>query len=152
MNKHICKAKRMNNNEWVYGLPCYNIYKQLCIQPVDDMSCCVIDPNTLCSCIAWQDSYKTLIFENDIVQFTCVVPEKFLVWWCKEMNMMTAIPLDGIGFNGYDYWNGKYPNYEYSSFCLMLQDPWGDFSEIKVIGNIIDNPELLKEALNETSI
>jgi hypothetical protein len=26
----------------------------------------------------------------------------------------------------------------------MMQDPWGDFLDIKVIGNIFDNPELLK--------
>ena len=25
----------------------------------------------------------------------------------------------------------------------MMQDPWGDFKEIKVVGNIIDNPELI---------
>ena len=30
----------------------------------------------------------------------------------------------------------------------MMQDPYGDFKEIKVVGNIIDNPELL-EAKNE---
>ena len=39
--------------------------------------------------------------------------------------------------------NGKYPEANYSTFCLMMQDLWGDFKEIKVIGNIIDNPELV---------
>ena len=29
--------------------------------------------------------------------------------------------------------------------ALMMQDPWGDFKEIKVIGNIYDNLELLEE-------
>ena len=29
--------------------------------------------------------------------------------------------------------------------ALMMQDPWGDFKEIKVIGNIYDNIELLEE-------
>ena len=32
----------------------------------------------------------------------------------------------------------------YSSIPLMVQDPYGDFYDIKVIGNIIDNPELVK--------
>lgn len=31
----------------------------------------------------------------------------------------------------------------------MLQNLWGDYSKIKVIGNIFDNPELIQEALNE---
>ena len=61
------------------------------------------------------------------------------------MNMMDAIPLDGIEFNGYDYWNSKYPNFTYFDFCFMMQDHWGDFKEIKVIGNIYDNLELLEE-------
>ena len=33
----------------------------------------------------------------------------------------------------------------------MMQDPYGDFREIKVVGNIVDNPELL-EVQNEASI
>ena len=40
-------------------------------------------------------------------------------------------------------WKEKYPKASYSTFCLMMQDPWGDFKEIKVTGNIIDNPELV---------
>ena len=61
------------------------------------------------------------------------------------MNMLTSVHIDGIEYNGYDYWNSKYPNVEYSTLCLMLQDPYGDFSEIKVLGNIIDNPELWED-------
>ena len=30
----------------------------------------------------------------------------------------------------------------------MMQDPYGGFKEIKVVGNIVDNPELL-EVKNE---
>lgn len=36
----------------------------------------------------------------------------------------------------------------YWTFCLMMQDPYGDFKEIKIVGNIVDNPELL-EVKNE---
>ena len=61
------------------------------------------------------------------------------------MNEMNAVPLDGIMFDGFDYWNTKYPKFTYSDFCCMLQDPYGDFKEIKVVGNIVDNPELLEE-------
>ena len=61
------------------------------------------------------------------------------------MSLTDAVPLDGIDFNGHDYWNGNYPNFHYETFCAMMQDPWGDFSDIKVIGNIFDNPELMYE-------
>ena len=166
MDRHIYRAKVICSDKWVYGYyVCvsdernHNILHLIISQ---DCSCYSyneflrtniyeVDPNTVCQCIGWKDSNNTLIFENDIVGFGS--PDSYrhkeLVWFCKEMNMLTSVPLDGIEFNGYDYYNSKYPNVEYSTLCLMLQDPYGDFSEIKVLGNIIDNSELLKEEHNE---
>ena len=56
---------------------------------------------------------------------------KYLIWWNREMSMTEAISLDGINFNGTDYWNNK-EHRDYETFCLMMQDPWGDFKEIKI--------------------
>ena len=165
MDRHICRAKVICSDKWVYGYyVCvsdernHNILHLIISQ---DYSCYSyneflrtniyeVDPNTVCQCIGWKDSNNALIFENDIIGFGSPgsYRHKELVWFCKEMNMLTSVPLDGIEFNGYDYYNSKYPNVEYSTLCLMLQDPYGDFSEIKVLGNIIDNPELLKEEHN----
>ena len=39
--------------------------------------------------------------------------------------------------------------FRYETFCVMMQDPWGDFSDVKVIGNIIDNPELIEGETND---
>ena len=171
MDRHICRAKvicsdKWVSNKWVYGyyvcVPNERNHNTLHLIISQDCSCYSyneflrtniyeVEPNTVCQCIGWKDSNNTSIFENDIVGFGS--PDSYrhkeLVWFCKEMNMLTSVPLDGIEFNGYDYYNSKYPNVEYSTLCLMLQDPYGDFSEIKVLGNIIDNPELLKEEHNE---
>ena len=166
MDRHICRAKVICSDKWVYGYYVYvsdgHNYNTLHLIISQDCSCYSyneflrtniyeVDPNTVCQCIGWKDSNNAPIFENDIVGFGS--PDSYrhkeLVWFCKEMNMLTSVPLDGIEFNGYDYYNSKYPNVEYSTLCLMLQDPYGDFSEIKVLGNIIDNPELLKEEHNE---
>ena len=166
MDRHICRAKVICSDKWVYGyyvcVPNERNHNTLHLIISQDCSCYSyneflrtniyeVDPNTVCQCIGWKDSNNTLIFENDIVGFGSPgsYRHKELVWFCKEMNMLTSVPLDGIEFNGYDYYNSKYPNVEYSTLCLMLQDPYGDFSEIKVLGNIIDNPELLKEEHNE---
>ena len=110
-----------------------------------------IDPKTLCETIGWSDRHKTKIFENDIVELVSSPKHsnKYLIWWNREMSLIDAIPLDDISFNGNDYWNGHYPNFHYETFCVMLQDPWGDFSDVKVIGNIIDNPELIEEEIND---
>ena len=166
MDRHICKAKRKDNGEWVHGYyACLNdttycFKEDYEMHPdntkhyiiVDEMTdwglpnkhkLIEVDPDTVCQCIGWIDSYQTPIFEKDIVEFIGPSTDRVLVCWCNEMNEMNAVPLDGIMFDGFDYWNAKYPKFTYSDFCCMLQDPYGDFKEIKVVGNIVDNPELL---------
>lgn len=162
MDKHICRAIDIHTDKWVYGyyVCVSNEYDHDIAHLIIEQNCAYqgfgefcwanvheVDPDTVCQCIGWTDSHQTPIFENDIVGFGSIdsYRHKELIWYCKEMNMLTSVPLDGIEFNGYDYWNGKYPTVEYSTLCLMLQDPYGDFSDIKVLGNIIDNPELLEE-------
>ena len=160
MDRHICRAKRKDNGEWVqgvyykqthfYGNESERYYIITSTEALDydqALEYFEVDPDTICQCIGYYDSHETPIFQNDIVGFgrSGSYRHKELVWYCKEMNMLTSVPLDGIEFNGYDYCNSKYPNVEYSTLCLMLKDPYGDFSEIKVLGNIIDNPELLED-------
>lgn len=153
MDRHICRAKRQDNGEWVQGYLFYDdndkMYRiitgvQYSTGTFADVISHRVLLDTVCRCTGWHDSNKTPIFEKDIVEFVGPNTHRDLIWWCNEMSEMTAIPVDGIEFNGYDFWNGKYPKANYSSFCLMMQDPYGDFKEIKVVGNIIDNPELLE--------
>ena len=147
MNRYICRAKRKDNCEWAYGYPARLDYMTNEIFLVgSEFITHRVNQDTICQCIGWNDSNKTPIFEKDIVEFVGPSTDRDLIWWCNEMNMMTAVPLDGIEFNGFDYWNGNYPKYDYSEFCFMMQNPYGDFKEIKVVGNIIDNPELLEIA------
>lgn len=164
MDRHICKAKDINTGEWVYGyyferkdtigniiesVIIEDAYEQIhngrrLLESMFNKECFRVNPETVCQCTGWHDSSKTPIFEKDIVEFVGPNTYRDLIWWCNEMSMMTAIPLDGIKFNGYDYWNGNYPKYTYADFCFMTQDPYGDFREIRVVGNIVDNPELLE--------
>jgi uncharacterized phage protein (TIGR01671 family) len=168
MDKHICRAKwessspwrKSKNGEWVYGyyVKANDEYGGGVTHAIISTDCRYrgaaeydywewyeIDSDTVCRCTGLQDSNKTPIFEKDIVEFSAYSrKDRYLIWWSNEMSMLTTVPLDGIEFNGWDYWNGKYPQFEYDSFCFMMQDPYGDFSEVKVVGNIVDNPELLE--------
>lgn len=159
MDRHMCRAKDINTSEWIYGyyICVPNKYghdlAHLIIGQKCEYSDCgefwwmdtyEVDPKTVCQSTGWHDSNKIPIFEKDIVEFVGPNTHRDLIWWNNEMSEMEAIPVDGIKFNGFDFWNSKYPKYNYSSFCLMMQDPYGDFREIKVVGNIVDNPELLE--------
>ena len=157
MNNHICKAKDIETNTWVQGYyvskvdPLYGFpYHYLLYQgrdkngiPDSFITWNKIYPDTLSRNIGHNANHGTPIFENDIVGFKLAdESHKYLVWWNTESNMMTAVPLNEIAFNGYDYYN--HLNMHYEEFCLMLMDPYGDYSDIKVIGNIFDNPELME--------
>ena len=156
MDRHICRAKRKDNNEWVEGVyykqthfygdeseRYYIITSTEALNYDQALEYFEVDPNTICQYTGWNDSNKTPIFEKDVVEFVGPNTHRDLIWWNNEMSQMEAVLVDGIEFNGYDFWNGKYPKANYSTFCLMMQDPWGDFKEIKVVGNIINNPELV---------
>lgn len=157
----IFRAKRIDNGEWIEGsyvhqidnygdeVDWHYIIEGIATLDYDIDEPIRIDPTTLSQFTGWADSHGNRIFENDIVEIVSCAkcPYKYLIWWNREMNMMEAVQLESIYFNGADYSDGN-PQFTYETFCLMMQDPWGDFSEIKVIGNLFDNYEIVKEALN----
>lgn len=163
MHEILFRGKRLDNGEWVEGfyferkdtngqiieaVMIEDAYEQIAYghRYLHSSLCSEshrVLPETVGQYTGLNDRHAKRIFENDIVEFCGGKEQRYLIWWVREMSMLTAIPVDGISFNGHDYWNGHYPQFEYSTFCLMMQDPWGDFRDICVIGNIHDNPELL---------
>ena len=163
MRDILFRAKHKYNGKWICGYyykhdtvkvcftsddphtKYYIVYDGSCdwgFEPPSEMV--EVDPETIGQSIEMHDRHNAPIFENDIVEFVGGSTHRYLIWWNRESSMMTAVPLDGFYYNGNDYGNGNYPNFNYSTFCLMMQDPWGDFRDIRVIGNIHDNPELLE--------
>ncbi|MFR7560586.1 MAG: YopX family protein [Lachnospira pectinoschiza] len=143
-SRFLYKAKRKDNNEWIQGYlfktgECYKIL------PTDFVSPALsVQEDTICQCTGMTANNYKLIFTNDIVEFqhrkNDKNPDRYLLWWNKEMSAMTAIDANKCVYDGYDYTGLNV----YSSIPLMVQNPYGDFYDIKVIGNIIDNPELVK--------
>lgn len=148
------RAKNINTGDWVYGsLNWINEFFTPTIIPVQVHNEQIVDKNTLGMCINYQDDFDNDIYTGDIVQFDDF--ETYLVWFCNEMQCLEAVclndgelycnkPRDNASIVECDYHNMQ-RIVEYAEFCLMLQDPYGDFTgKIKVIGNIFDNPELVK--------
>lgn len=161
MNKYICRAKCIKTGKWIQGYyiskvdPLYNITYHYIVYQQRDKNGILdslttwwpIDPETLCRCIEWNDRHDTPIFENDIVEFKVSdTSYKYLIWWNREASQMTALDVKTLAFNGTDYLDAGYMPYD--NFCLMIYDPYGDYSDIKVIGNIFDNTELMKDVID----
>mgnify|MGYP004535619087 CR=1 FL=1 len=126
-NRYLFRAKRIDNDEWVYGLPSYNKDGEIAeIEEWDgeDIIFYTVDPSTICQCTGLRDKNDKLIWENDIVN--CLNEECY----------------------GYIGWNESEAGFYFNA---LFED--GKFEEehiydyqdcIEVIGNVFDNPELLE--------
>lgn len=155
MRERIFRGK-CNNKEWVNGF--YVMYSQSINQPysyTDGRHYIItvphnleyaVNPETICEYIGLFDYHKNRIFEKDIVEIIWKNgdTDKYLIWWNQELSMMTAISLKNLQFNGHDYLSTYPPHIDYGKFCLMTKYPDTHIKNIKVIGNMIDNPDLLE--------
>ena len=153
MREILFKAKRKDNGEWVEGLiwkKKYNTNKIFisCFPEEDDNEeVYVIDPDTICQYTGLTDKNGNKIWENDIVSghsntndLAKVVFGEFCVIEVESLDKVDGvigwhtevIPTDALS--------------KCEPFCLPmpLTDFYIEMSEFEVIGNIFDNPELLK--------
>lgn len=137
-DRYLFKAKRIDNGEWVQGALVYDnrdgLYRIITKINYSTGTCLMtdtaprVDKSTICQCTGLKDKNGKLIWENDIVKD-------------KNSNFYIAIWWD-------DY-------YQYCWVCIKSiieifvgckRDLWVivENSEIEVLGNIFDNPELLE--------
>ena len=140
MQETLYKAKHRNNGEWKEGYfakakwycgekEMFVIFpKDLCIYPHCEVSEFEeVDEKTLCRCTGIRDKQGKMIWENDIVKKVDVNP----LGWARER-------ICTVSFNKLGYWE-LITTYGDGYFI-------GDFDaeQLEVIGNVFDNPELLK--------
>lgn len=159
MREILFRAKRIDNGEWVSGYYVYDyahnahfIFKNQLVCPNCindrriDYSVCdyEIDPDTLCQYTGLKDKNGNRIWENDIV--SCE-HEKY-----PEDNTLEAYPLfpEPIKYTrnyAVEFINtGSRYGYRLrnKSIHFMLTENVIQNHKIEVVGNIFDNPELLK--------
>lgn len=135
-NRFLCRGKRIGNGEWVEGflVPFAGDEKNRFwqIKKVDDIKkpsisqTVRVNPSTICQCTGLKDKNGKLILENDILsghiddEFPEDETRKRVVW--HENGWCTNEP----GCDDYE----------------ALDD--FDSENFEVIGNMIDNPELLE--------
>lgn len=124
-NRFLFRGKQIDNGEWIQGY-LYGIWERRYIlwgMTNDIPNMVEVDPETVCQCTAMPDKNSKLIFENDIViKHNDDDKEPYLIRWSENY---AAWELAQCG-------------------CAMYGFFDVDFGEIEVIGNAIDNPELLE--------
>ena len=126
-NRFLCRAKRIDNDEWVHGFPSCNKdgeIGEIEVWDGEDITFYTVDPSTICQCTGLVDKNGKLIFENDVVN--CLAEDccGYIGWNESEAGFYFNTLLEDGGFEEehiYDYQD-----------CM------------EVIGNTFDNPELLE--------
>lgn len=132
MREILFRGKRTDNGEWIYGNYCYaefidkRGYEDLIIeQPANGETRRVI-PETVGQYTGLTDKNGKKIFEGDIVAGA-------LIWQEKRKNGLVAFKDGSFGLMWYR--GGVEQFNAFTSMCNV---------EYEVIGNIHDNPDLLK--------
>lgn len=124
-DRFLFRGKQIDNGEWIQGY-LYGIWERRYIlwgMTNDIPNMVEVDPETVCQCTAMPDKNSKLIFENDIViKHNDDDKEPYLIRWSENY---AAWKLAQCGCSMYGFFDV-------------------DFGEIEVIGNMIDNPELLE--------
>ena len=125
MREILFRGKRIDNGEWVQGYPCrYGWIGKEKDYIIPDYASALytaeIDPETIGQYTGIVDKYGMKIFEGDIV-WSDYNNGKGKVEWDNDMAKFIIT---------------------FSTFTIDFDNIYGD--ELDVIGNVYDNPELLK--------
>lgn len=143
------RGKDRDTNQWVYGC-LYQLNEDDEPIIINDDGRYYVDRKSIGICINYKDGNGTDIYSGDIVKFADF--STMVLLFDEEGQELCALPVDGKITR---YVNGEFVHYghddvdllkcpSFSWFAFMLKDVWGDFGDrISVIGNIIDNEELL---------
>lgn len=140
--RHLFKAQRVDNGEWVQGNILLDIEKNkpsetYRIYPVDHVDICrIVDETTICQCTGLKDKNGKLIWENDIVKdlFSDACAQ---IKYGSYQSCFDSTKTEHIGF--YVDWLGKYTKNYRKDLGY-----WVNIVDAEIVGNIFDNKELLE--------
>lgn len=145
-DRHLFKAKRVDNGEWVIGNLITNVFFRLgqsipyilcpdkaeydCFEDfTEENGIFEVRPDTICQCTGLRDKNGKLIWENDIVAY----------WdtYSTESGLAEA------DCDGQIVWEDETMSFQVTN--RLSAESYEVLDECSVIGNIFDNPELIKE-------
>jgi uncharacterized phage protein (TIGR01671 family) len=132
-SRYLYRGKRIDNGEWVEGFPSCDEdgeIGEIEVWDGEDITFYPVDPSTICQCTGRTDRDKALIFEHDVVAY--------LDTYSTENGYAEA---DCVGEV---VWDEETLSFQVTN--RLSAESWEVIDgECKVLGNTIDNPELLEE-------
>lgn len=144
-DRYLFKAKRIKDRQWIEGYLIYSFTGvPFIVTEYDHILALVardeVDPETICQCTGLKDKNGKLIWENDILDgFTYPYMSDGAHNYYAEVCWCSNVPAFGI-------YTQKYPKSKVrgiSAGMTEIMEDWNS-NDWEVIGNIFDNPELLK--------
>ena len=128
--RYLYRAKRTDNGEWISGY-LYGIWEKKYIlwgmtNNVPNMT--EVDKSTICQCTGKTDIEKNLIFEHDVVSFLDATSTE-----CGYSEHWQA---------GEVLWDDETASFQVTE--RLSAESYEVLEDCKVLGNTIDNPELLE--------
>ena len=138
MRDYLCRGKRVDNGKYAFG---YYVEKKSAEGDLyvieNDKESHIVDPKTVGQFIGLKDKNNMMIFDGDI--FTVMGRSPKLVKFIDKIAAFCIANVEQLK-------DEKYVNI----WGPMNEVWWNDFRDyIEVIGNIHDNPELLKGGEND---
>ena len=121
MREILFRGKKIDNGQWTYGLPTYDMEYVFGENDFDSPDSYMVDVNTIGQYTGLKDKNGTKIFEGDVVNHT--------VW------SQLLVANYSLKANGFVLSSLSRNSEEYSM---------NDTLDIEIVGNIHDNKDLLK--------
>lgn len=129
-NRYLFRGKRIDNGEWVVGHFYEFMGKSYIFEPPftsKDLTY-EVEPSTICQCTGLKDKNGKLIWENDVVAY-----------WDTYSTENGYAEADCIGRV---VWDAETISFQVTN--RLSAESYEVLDECSVIGNTIDNPELLE--------
>ena len=151
-DRYKFRAKRIDNGEFVEGFlyPGIGLDKGKWIITIVDSvfmhsRSFEVDPSTICQCTGLKDKNEKMIWENDILRYSYDYPDSP---WLTAKGLTNDDIKYSVGAVFWQEWRGSWAVCGNGKSRMTNQDVFTycrNPNRTEVIGNIFDNPELLKQ-------